>query len=50
MRSPLDALLCVFQFYLEIDLRGYVSQQGYPPPIQIEKKIEMMNPLIDQYH
>jgi hypothetical protein len=42
--------LCVFQFYLEIDLRGYVSQQGHPQLIQIEKKIEMMNPLIDQYN
>jgi hypothetical protein len=31
-------------------LRGYVSQRGHPQLIQIEKKIEMMNALLDQYH
>jgi hypothetical protein len=47
--TPLAAPSPVFQFYLEIELRGYVSQRGYPQPIQIEKKIETKGALVDKY-
>lgn len=47
--APLAAPSPVFQFYLEIELRGYVSQRGYPQPIQIEKKIETKGALVDKY-
>ena len=42
-------LLTNNQFYLEIDLRDYVSQMSHLNLIQIEKKIETKVSLVDQY-
>jgi hypothetical protein len=39
-------LLCVFQFYLEIDLRGYVSRLSPRRAIQFVSKIESADALI----
>jgi len=43
-------LLCVFQFYLEIDLRGYASRLSPWRLIQFVSKIELADALIDRYH
>jgi len=50
MGSPLEPLLCVFQFYLEIDLSGYVSRLSPWRLIQFLSKIELADALIDWYH
>jgi hypothetical protein len=44
------SLLCLFQFYLEIDLRGYVSRLSPSRLIQFASKIELADALIDWYH
>ena len=50
MESPLELIMRVFQFYLEIDLRGYVSRRSPSRLIQFVSKIELADALIDWYH
>jgi hypothetical protein len=50
MGNRARSILRVFQFYLEIDVRGYVSRLSPSRLIQFASKIELADALIDWYH